>query len=96
MSEANSVQRGVGRPYPKRADWKHDVHAYECYTCDQRGAAPRGNAHCTGCINRPTRPHWKPHPDYAAEAQRVILLACGKTPNTTDDRPSVRSITELG
>ena len=78
---AGPVDCIVRRPYPKRADWRHDPHAYECYTCDQKGAAPRGNAQCTGCINRSTRPHWRPHPDYAATAQRVILVASGKAPN---------------
>lgn len=61
----------------KRADWKHDAHAYECYTCAQRGTAPRGNAQCDGCINRSTRPHWRPHPSYAAAAQRAISKAQG-------------------
>lgn len=62
----------------KRSDWKHDVHAYECYSCDQRGTAPKGNPHCTGCINRPTRPHWAPHPDYAQAADTAISKAMGK------------------
>lgn len=61
--------------YPKRTDWRHDVHAYECYTCDQRGAAPRANKQCAGCVNRPTHPHWKPHPEYAAAAQLAIRQA---------------------
>lgn len=59
----------------RRADWKHDVHAFECYSCDQRGSAPKGNPRCTGCINRKTRPHWRPHPDFAKAADAAIAKA---------------------
>ncbi len=59
----------------KRSDWRHDPHAYECYTCDQRSTAPRKNPQCKGCIGRSTHPHWKPHPDFARQAIQVIKVA---------------------
>lgn len=63
------------QPVIRRVDWKHDPHAYECYTCDQRGTAPRGNPQCKGCIGRSTHPHWKPHPEYANQAKKAIDAA---------------------
>lgn len=66
------LERGVRRLYPKRADWKHDVHAYECYTCDQRSSPPASTPQCKGCVGRATRPHWKPHPDYEVAAMQAI------------------------
>lgn len=76
-ADEGRLERMVGRPYPKRADWRHEVHAYECYTCQDRSSPPASTKECRGCINRPTRPHWRPHADYAAAAQRVIATACG-------------------
>lgn len=78
---APPFEQGVGRLYPKRADWRHDVHAYECYTCQDRSSPAASTPECKGCISRHTRPHWRPHGDYVAAAQRVILMAGGKPPN---------------
>ena len=75
------VDRLVVRLYTKRADWRNDVHAYECYSCAQRSNPPASTPQCKGCIGRQTRPHWMPHPDYAAEARQAIQAASGKTHN---------------
>lgn len=86
MSEAllpaqGPVHRRVVRRYPKRADWQDDPHAYECYSCEQRGNPPAGTRQCRGCISRDDRPHWTPHPEYEEAAKRAILTASLKTPN---------------
>ena len=83
---AGPLDRRVVRLYPKRADWQHDPHAYECYSCEQRGNPPAGTRQCTGCISRDDRPHWRPHPEYADAARRVILVASRKTHNMQSDR----------